>query len=270
MTQTFAPGTPNWVDLGTTDVAVSAEFYGALFGWSLEDLGPDAGGYGMFRKDGRLVAGVGPATDPDRGTSWTIYFATDDANEAASKVQTQGGQVIVAPMDVMDQGRMAVFSDPSRALFSVWQPGKHRGAELTNQPGSFTWTELSTSDINACKTFYPAVLGVTTRDVSMGQGMTTYTVMEAGGRPVAGAMALDPAAFTLSPAERAQLKGPAVSSWSVYFAVDDCDRAHAKALELGATSVMPPQDSPAGRFAIITDPQGGTFAIINNNPDFSM
>ena len=36
------------------------------------------------------------------------------------------------------------------------------------------------------------------------------------------------------------------------------------------TSVMPPQDSPAGRFAIITDPQGGTFAIIKNNPDFSL
>src|SRR5207244_6200213 len=137
----------------------------------------------------------------------------------------------------------------------VWQPGKHGGAELTNEPGSLTWTELSTSDIAACKTFYPAVLGVSTRDVSMGQGMTTYTVLEVLGRPVAGAMPLDPAAFTLSPADRAGLKAPVVSSWSVYFAVDDCDSTHAKALELGAASVMPPQDSPAGRFAILTDPQ---------------
>jgi uncharacterized protein len=257
MTKTFPPGAPNWVDLGTTDVAAAAAFYGNLFGWTCEDLGPDAGGYGMFRKDGKRVAGVGPASDPARGTSWTTYFATGDAGDVAGKVDAHGGQVVVAPMDVMDQGRLAVFIDPAGAFFSVWQPGKHTGAELTNEPGSLTWAELMTSDIDACKSFYPRVLGVTIRDVSMGEGMT-YTLLQAGDNAVAGAMQLDPA------------WGPMSSQWSIYFAVGDCDGTYAKALEVGATSIEAPQDSPAGRFAILTDPQGGKFSIIKNNPDFSI
>jgi len=255
MTQIYAPGTPNWVDLGSTDVPGASGFYGSLFGWTVDDLGPEAGGYGIFRKNGRQVAGVGPATDPSRGTSWATYFATDDADDVASKVQANGGQVVMAPMDVMDQGRMAVCTDPTGVFFAVWQAGKHLGAELVNEPGSLTWNELTTTDMAAAKAFYPAVLGVTIRDVSMGEGMT-YTLFEVDDRAVAGGMQVDPAGMP--------------TQWSVYFAVDDCDAVHAKAVELGATPVMGPEDAPPGRFAILTDPQGGIFSIIRNNPDFSI
>jgi|SRR5437763_1263704 len=255
MTQIYAPGTPNWVDLGSTDVPGATGFYGSLFGWTVDDLGPEAGGYGIFRKNGRQVAGVGPATDPSRGTSWATYFATDDADDVASKVQANGGQVVMAPMDVMDQGRMAVCTDPTGVFFAVWQAGKHLGAELVNEPGSLTWNELTTTDMAAAKAFYPAVLGVTIRDVSMGEGMT-YTLFEVDDRAVAGGMQVDPAGMP--------------TQWSVYFAVDDCDAVHAKAVELGATPVMGPEDAPPGRFAILTDPQGGIFSIIRNNPDFSI
>ncbi|TMM39687.1 MAG: VOC family protein [Actinobacteria bacterium] len=255
MTQIYAPGTPNWVDLGSTDVPGATGFYGSLFGWTVDDLGPEAGGYGIFRKNGRQVAGVGPATDPSRGTSWATYFATDDADDVASKVQANGGQVVMAPMDVMDQGRMAVCTDPTGVFFAVWQAGKHLGAELVNEPGCLTWNELTTTDMAAAKAFYPAVLGVTIRDVSMGEGMT-YTLFEVDDRAVAGGMQVDPAGMP--------------TQWSVYFAVDDCDAVHAKAVELGATPVMGPEDAPPGRFAILTDPQGGIFSIIRNNPDFSI
>ena len=255
MTQIYAPGTPNWVDLGSTDVPGATGFYGSLFGWTVDDLGPEAGGYGIFRKNGRQVAGVGPATDPSRGTSWATYFATDDADDVASKVQANGGQVVMAPMDDMDQGRMAVCTDPTGVFFAVWQAGKHLGAELVNEPGSLTWNELTTTDMAAAKAFYPAVLGVTIRDVSMGEGMT-YTLFEVDDRAVAGGMQVDPAGMP--------------TQWSVYFAVDDCDAVHAKAVELGATPVMGPEDAPPGRFAILTDPQGGIFSIIRNNPDFSI
>jgi predicted enzyme related to lactoylglutathione lyase len=256
MTTSYEDGTPIWVDLGTTDVAGAATFYGDLFGWAFEDMGPDAGGYGMFRKDGQLVAGIGPATDPSRGTSWATYFQAD-AEEAASRVAAAGGQVIVAPMDVMDQGKFAVFTDPAGAFFSVWQPGKHVGAEVFNEPGSLSWNELMTSDADGAKAFYPQVLGVGVRSVSMGEGME-YNLLEAGGRAVAGMMQADPA------------WGPMPTRWDVYFAVDDCDAVYARALDLGGVSASEPQDSPAGRFAAITDPQGGRFSIIKNDPNFSV
>lgn len=256
MTTNFSPGTPSWVDLGTTDVAGATAFYGSLFGWTVEDLGPDSGGYGLIRKDGKQVAGIGPATDPARGTSWSVYLATDDVDGTTARVEANGGKVIVPPMDVMDQGRMAVFTDPTGAFISVWQAGRHTGAELVNEPGSLTWAELMTSDIAATKSFYPAVFPITTRDVEVGDGMT-YTLLEAGGRGVAGAMQIGPDMPGMPP------------HWSLYFAVDDCDAVADKAVELGATELLR-NDSPAGRFAILTDPQGGGFSIIKNNPDFSM
>lgn len=252
----FADGTPMWVDLGTSDVAGAAVFYADLFGWAFEDLGPEAGGYGTFQKDGMQVAGVGPAPDPTRGTSWATYFR-GDPDAVARRVAAAGGQVIVAPMDVLDQGRMALFTDPGGAFFSVWQPDRDTAAEVVNQHGSLTWNELLTPDAAAARAFYPPVLGVSERTVSMGAG-PEYTLLEAGGRAVAGMMQIDPS------------WGPLPTGWDVYFAVDDCDLSHARALELGGTSVAEPRDTPAGRFAALDDPQGGRFSIISNNPDFAV
>ncbi|MEV0457181.1 VOC family protein [Catellatospora methionotrophica] len=257
MAAKYEQGTPSWVDLGSTDLDGSVAFYGGLFGWTDEGMGPDAGDYRLFRKDGRQVAGLGPATDVGRGSSWTTYFATRDADDTMAKVAEHGGTVLVPPMDVMGQGRMAVFTDPEGAFFSAWQPLEFDGFELADEPGSVTWTELMTSDLDAAKVFYREVFGVGMRDVSMAAGVT-YTLLEAEGRAVAGAMPIDAA------------WGPMPSHWSVYFAVDDCDAAYDQALALGATMVMPPEDSPAGRFAILKDPQGATFSIIKSDPDFSL
>jgi uncharacterized protein len=202
-----------------------------------------------------MVGGYGPAGDPSRGTSWAIYFATDDADDTASKIEAHGGTVVVAPMDVMGQGRMGVFQDPMGAYFSVWEPGLHRGSEVVQEPGTMSWVELMTSDIDAAKEFYQAVLPVSAQDMDMGEG-STYTLLKVDGTSVAGAMATSPENAGIPP------------HWSVYFAVDDCDTVADKAIELGANEMLR-QDSPAGRFAILTDPQGGTFCLIQNNPDFT-
>lgn len=250
MTHPYSPGAPSWIDLGSTDLDGSHQFYGRLFGWTKQEFGPDAGGYGHYLKDGDLVAGFGPATDPARGTSWAVYFATLDAADTAKLVSKHGGEIVLEPMQIFGQGTMAVFRDPAGAYFSVWQPDQHRGAELTGLPGSMTWAELYTTDIEAAKSFYSAVLTVSMRDVSMGEG-PAYTLFEAGGVAVAGAM-----------------PGPR-SYWSIYFEVDDCDVAADKAISLGANEMLR-DDSAAGRLAIMTDPQGGMFGIVKSDPDFQL
>jgi predicted enzyme related to lactoylglutathione lyase len=249
MTTAYEPGQAAWIELGTTDVAAANAFYGALFGWELEDMGPETGGYGLLRKDGKQVAGIGPATDPSRGTSWSLYFATPDVDESESRVAAGGGTVVAPAMDVMDLGRMAIFQDPAGAYFSVWQAGKHTGMELVRASGAVCWVELFSTDVAAVKGFYATVLGVATRDVPD----AGYTVFEVDGASVGGAMDSPDGA----------------SRWMIYFAVDDCDASADRALELGATQLLR-QDSPAGRFAYLTDPQGGVFAIITPDPDFSM
>jgi uncharacterized protein len=252
MTTSYAPGTPMWIDLGSNDLAASKAFYGRLFGWEFQDLGPEAGGYNFANIEGRMVAGVGPNMDPSRPTAWAVVFATDDADATAAKVESNGGAVVMAPMDVMDSGRMAVFADPTGAMFTVWQPRGHQGAEVTHQPGSMTWAELSTSDVNAVKDFYPAVMPVTASEYDLGEG-NTYTLLNVGDESVAGMMT-NP---SLPP------------QWSLYFEVDDCDAVADRAIELGATELMR-DDAPPGRLAMMIDPQGAPFSIIKSDPEFAM
>ncbi|MBA3489395.1 MAG: VOC family protein [Longispora sp.] len=253
MTKNYAQGTPCWIDLGSTDVNEASRFYTTLFGWTVDDLGPESGGYRIFRQAGKQVAGLGPATDPDRGTSWATYFATSDADKTAMKVAEHGGKVIVEPMDVMDQGRMAVFSDPSGAFFSVWEPRVHKGMEFIGGHGGLVWSELYTTDIDTAKAFYTTVFSISTRDIHDDERQIemAYSLLEVNGQSVAGMM-----------------KSPNnTPSWGVYFAVDDLDTAADKAIELGAKELFR-QDSPPGRMAGLVDPQGGIFSLIKPNPDF--
>lgn len=244
---THAIGRPSWVDIGTTDVTAAVAFYGELFGWEYEDFGPDAGGYGQFRKDGKQVAGIGPATDEARGTSWAVYLATDDAAATAAKVEANGGQTILAPMDVMGMGSMAVFTDPAGAFFSVWQAGRHVGAEMLNEPGSLGWAELYTPDVAAIKPFYAAVFGLEYEEMDM-RGEEPYTIVSAGGQQIAGFFA--PPGGSDMP-----------SYWMPYFRVENADAGADHAVRLGASETLR-TDYPNGRLAILTDPQGGSFGIL--------
>lgn len=246
----YAPGIPSWIDIGT-DVEAAKAFYTGLFGWSTADAGPveETGGYGFFTTaEGKMLAGYGPQQNPGP-PFWTTYIATDDADASAARVEAAGGTVVVPPMDVMDAGRMAVFQDTEGAFFSVWQAGRHLGAEVVNEPGAFCWSELSTRDPEAAKAFYAAVFGWGAQ-ASESEAMA-YTEWQLGGESIGGMMDMPPMVPVEVPAY-----------WLVYFAVEDTDASVARAKELGATALLDGQDTPAGRIAVLADPQGATFALI--------
>jgi uncharacterized protein len=118
----YAPGTPSWVDLSSSDADASASFYEEVLGWSATEPGPaeETGGYRMFMQGDKTVAGLMPHMQEGQPTAWSTYISVTDADETAQKVKDAGGSVIVEPMDVMDIGRMAFFSDPTGAVFGVW------------------------------------------------------------------------------------------------------------------------------------------------------
>src|ERR1700685_2011194 len=135
-------GTPSWVDLGTRDIPESNRFYASLFGWSIEQGPPEVGGYSMARLEGRNVAAIGPIMGPpETPSSWSTYFAVSDADAAAARVTSAGGQLIAGPMDVMEAGRLVVASDVTGAVFGLWQAGEHTGGEMANVPGAVAWRE---------------------------------------------------------------------------------------------------------------------------------
>jgi hypothetical protein len=251
----YEPGVPSWVDLGTPDVEGAAAFYTALFGWEIPPGPEEAGGYRIATIGDKRVAGLGPAMNPGPPT-WTTYVNTASADDTAAAVTANGGQVFVPPMDVMDVGRMAVFADPVGAAFSAWQPKEHLGAQLVDEPGTWSWSELLTTDIPASKAFYGAVFGWGSE--THGDGAGAYTEWKVSGRSIGGMMEKPP----MLPAEVPPF-------WAVYFSVADTDAAVARVAELGGSTLMPPMDIEPGRFATVADPTGATFNVITLKPDLA-
>jgi uncharacterized protein len=249
-TPTYAPGTPMWVDHTSPDVQASARFYNQLFGWQAEDMGEEAGHYTMFRSNGKMVAATTPPMQPGSPSVWSTYIATADAAATAKKVADAGGQTLVPPFAVMDAGTMAVFMDPTGAVFCVWQAGTHKGAELVNQPVGFSWNELATRDLNAAKEFYPKVFGWGIHSNPMPEG-GEYVEWQVNGRSVAGGMNMGP----MYPAD-------VPPHWLVYFAVANTDDTVKRAQELGGRVISPAMDIPQGRMAVVADANGAPFAVI--------
>lgn len=245
----YDPGVPSWVDLSSPDVAASKEFYGALFSWEAPDLGPEAGGYALFQKSGKNVAGIGPIMMEGQPAAWTSYVNVESADDTVAKAKGAGATVFVEPMDVLQSGRMAIFADPTGVAIGIWQPREHFGADLANEVGSFCWNELQTRDTAAATTFYSSVFGWQANPLEMG-GMS-YTEWKLGDRSVGGMMDMPEPVPAEVPAH-----------WLVYFAVDDCDATVAAASARGATTLAPPMDIPPGRFSVLADPAGAVFSLL--------
>jgi hypothetical protein len=240
----YEPGTPSWIDLGSPEPAAAAAFYGGLFGWAAEmDPRPEAGGYGMFTLSGKNVAGLGPQMNPDMPPFWAVYVTVVDADDVLAKASEAGGKVVVGPMEVFDAGRMGIVEDAVGSFVSVWEPKRHIGAQLVNEPGTFAWSELATTDLPAARDFYQKVFGWGLEPHASSEHAAIFTV---GGQVVCGAH------------EAGEGEFPA---WSVWFAVDDCDASAARVAELGGSIVLPPGDMDFGRGAVVADPHGAVFGI---------
>jgi uncharacterized protein len=243
----YEHGVPSWVDMGTHDLSAAVRFYSELFGWEGQDMGEEAGHYTIVSKAGKQVAAIGPAQDPGP-PRWTTYINVDDADEVARKAGSAGAKVIVAPMDVMSAGRMAIFMDTTGAVIAAWQPGQHTGAQLVNEAGAFIWSELTTSDVAKSKAFYSEVFGW-----GWGGG-DDYAEAQVAGRTIAGLMP-----------RRADMPADMPDNWLVYFGAANVDADVRKATDLGASVIAGPADIPGtGRFAVFTDPQGAAFALFQS------
>ena len=242
---------PVWVDLSSPDPDGSRSFYSKLFGWKIEvNPAPQYGGYSMAELDGGRVAGIGPKMMPEAPTAWSVYIGTDDADDLARRVEAAGGSVVAAPMTVGDQGRMAVFADPTGAIIAAWQPISMAGFS-SGVAGSFGWAELNARGFERALAFYGTVFGWKPLPSPMPDG-TTYTQFMIGEEMIAGGMEMNP-----------MIPPNVPGYWMAYFAVADVDAAFAKALAAGAREMLAPQDAPGLRYAILADPQGATFGLLS-------
>jgi predicted enzyme related to lactoylglutathione lyase len=240
---------PAWVDLASKDPAASRAFYAKLFGWDIE-VNPDPlyGGYGIAKVGGHDAAGIGGAMSEDQPSAWSVYIGTDDVDALAKSVAANGGTVVMAPFDVGDQGKMAVFQDPTGAFISAWQ-GTRMGGFQTQGPNAFGWADLNTRGVEKAVSFYEKVFGWSPKPT--GTPERPYTEFQVDGESIGGATEIDP----MVPRE-------VPGYWMVYFTVVDVDTATKTATEAGAQPLVPPVDFPGGRMAIIRDPEGAAFGLM--------
>lgn len=247
-----APGAFCWFEVATTDQAAAKQFYTSLFGWTVNDfpVGP-TGSYSMFDLQGQSVAAAYTLTPEQRSKGvpphWMPYIAVNSADKTAARASESGGKLLVAPFDVFSFGRMAVLADPTRAMFSIWEPQQHPGVGITGVEGTVCWADLSTSDVETASKFYTALFGW---EISGGDDPSGYLHIKNGPEFIGG---VPPAA----------MRNPqAPPHWMLYFFVSDCDASTAKAEQLGARPLMPSRTvEHVGRMSIVNDPQGALFAL---------
>jgi predicted enzyme related to lactoylglutathione lyase len=243
------PGEPNWIELFTPDPDGARTFYGGLFGWTAVDSG--SGGYLTFERDGKPVAGC-MENDGESPDSWHIYFETDDAAATVAMAKANGGEEVHGAMEVGDLGTMAVVTDPAGATVFVWQPKEMAGFATRAEDGAPAWFELLTSGYDAALPFYANVFGWDIHTMS-DTAEFRYSTLGKDEHALAGIMDAT-----------AMLAGQP-SYWNVYLQVADTDAALVKAIELGGSELMAPNDTPYGRLASIADPTGVPFMVMGPN-----
>lgn len=243
-------GTPCWVAISVPDVSAATAFYGAVLGWSFIDGGGQSGRYYIAQTGGRDAAAVGPVVQAGQPSVWTVYLATDDADETAGLITENGGTLLGGPTEIPGTARTGIALDPTGGLFGIWQSLEMIGAGVVAEAGSLTWTDVRLADPVAGRAFYSAVFGYSYQAIpDAPAGYATVHVTD--GDPVAGIV---------------RTPDGVPSHWLTYFAVADVDAAVAVAARAGAAVLMPAEETGSGRIAVLTDPFGATFAV-HREPD---
>ncbi|MFK4098489.1 VOC family protein [Streptomyces sp. NPDC019531] len=249
----FRTGSPLWLDLGSPETDAAAAFYGAVFGWQFVSAGPEAGGYGLFQKDGKTVAALGPLTEEGARSAWTTYFKSDDIEATARAVVAGGGRVRVEPMSV-GEGLLAQFTDPQGAQFAVLQ--SENGLGMASEDNTLVWVELHVGDPEAAIRFYNGLFGWRSQEMQA-PGMTYWVLSIKDGDQQEGSFG------GVAPLQGEQEE----ARWVPYFAVADADATVAAVQGNGGAVLMPAADVPdVGRIAWLADPGQAVFAVLKPHP----
>ncbi|GAP46520.1 hydroxylase [Streptomyces azureus] len=234
-----------------SDLEGAKSFYGDVLGWTFAEASTEFGNYTEAYANGKAVAAVVPPMPGQEGQSqWCLYFAARDAAATAARIRDHGGEVLMEPMRVGDFGTMCLARDPGGVVFGVWQAGTHEGFDTMAEPGAYTWAEVFTREPEKSDAFFPAVFSYQQKE--MEDEEMDFRIYDLGDRSVLGRMKMT------------DDTPPEVPPYiDVYFAVEDCDDAVAKATKLGGGLRFGPMDTPFGRFASLSDPQGANFSVID-------
>ena len=242
-----------FVQLVTPDIAAAKQFYGGLFGWTFRDIQAGGTKYAEAFLDGRLVAEIihknVPASE-HRQPAWLSFFAVGDVDAAKKAALKNGAKVLFEPHSVPDRGREAVFSDPQGAVFALLASSSGDPADVLAAPGEWIWSSLITSDPDTDAAFY--------------QTLFDYEVFELPASPGAQHLLLASDNYARASANTLPANRPkAHPHWLDYVRVEDAVKMTAKVVALGGRVLVEPRvDRHGGKVAVVADPLGAPFGLL--------
>jgi predicted enzyme related to lactoylglutathione lyase len=259
MSDYFKPGHFCWWDLSTNDPEKAKTFYSTLFGWTPRDIPVGENQtYTMLEKDGKQAAALS-SMQPELAAAgvpphWSSYIGVESVDQTVARARELNATVLAEPFDVMTEGRMAVLQDPTGAQICVWEPKNHRGAQHMYEPGGVVWNELATTDAPAAGEFYGNLFGYDVAEMPM-EGMT-YRMLNKGEAQAGGIFPMEGEMWAGIPPH-----------WMPYFAVENIQASAETASTAGGEVKVPPTPIPGiGTFAVVADPTGAVFSMIQMEP----
>jgi len=243
-----------FVELITPDINSAKQFYSALFGWTYTDTNAGDTTYSQASLDGRAVAGIIQHTLPageNKQPAWLSFFSVSDVDVAKKTALAHGAKVLRDVHDHPARGREAVFADPQGAVFAALASSSGDPADMLAEPGEWIWSSLITRDVDAGATFYQTLFDYEVFDLPSDDSKATHVLLATDNYARASANTL--------PTDK-----PNVHPHSVNFVrVEDAAKTAEKVVSLGGTVLVEPHpDRHGGSVAVVADPQGAPFGLL--------
>ncbi|MDA3647583.1 VOC family protein [Saccharopolyspora indica] len=246
-------GMPCWIELITTDLERAREFYAGLFGWEYRTHSdPVSGEHVIALREGFPVASLRAASG-DHST-WRLYLASADCAATTAHAQELGATLTVPHNHVPGVGTKAVLVGPADAEFGLLQPEESWQFDV-GLPGTLMWAELVTIKAQTADNFFHELFGYDAEKFGT-ENRSDYSVWYLGEESVLARVSMI----------REHITASTHPHWLLYLGVDESvgtDELVRTAIALGGRVRVDPYDSSIGRVAVLRDPTGARFAVID-------